>query len=564
MSRFLAAAGIESSTDATWRNVLEWLGQGRKTASGENVTRASCMGLSAYFAAIRNISEDVGKIPFRVYRKTETGKEVANGDQVNALLSTAPNDEMGPMIFKQVVTMHALGAGNGYAEIVRDAAGRPIALYPIHPDNVQVMRDARTQAIVYKVRLDSAGQAGKVAVLPARDVIHIRGMGGDGLVGYSVAQVAAESMGEALATQKMSSSFFGNGMAIGGLLEVPMKLSKEARNRLIESWQARHQGAENSGKMALLEEGVKWQQTGVNMKDAQFIELRKFQTTDIARWFRIPPHKIGDLERATFSNIEHQAIEYVQDCLTSWIVRWEQEVDAKLLDGDPERFAKFAVQALMRGDSKTRSEYYRSQLNMGALSINEIRALEDMNGIGPDGDFYYMQTAMTTVERINEGEPAAGSAEDVIEDQEEGGNATGDQTDAMDTMDAADAEDMVDQMDAEARVARAGMMRPVIAAAIARCWAKESKATGRAMVKHKDDAAALARWWSAFRAEQVDYFVEALRPAVEATGAGRETLGQVRGYFLGVYSGRKPGQDIEPVAMQEDVVQIIGGNNAAE
>jgi len=538
----MAAAGLApaDANKGTWDQVMAWLGIGRQTSSGQTVTPGSSMGLSAYYAAIRNISEDVGKLPLRVYNRTAAGKEIAVGNPVNRLLAIRPSDEIRPSIFKQTLTAHALGYGNGYAEIERDGMGNPVALHPIHPDRVTVMRDTRTKLIVYRVKVDGAGSV----LIPAADMIHIMGMGGDGLVGYSVAQFAAEALGEALAAQKQSSAFFGNGMQLGGVLESPARLSKEARANLIASWEARHQGADKAGKVALLEEGLKFQPTAVNAKDAQFIELRKFHVTDIARWFRIPPHKIGDLERATFSNIEHQGIEYVQDTLLPWLVRWEEEVDAKLLPEDGEAFAKFSVQALMRGDSVARSNYYRNQLMIGSMSINEIRALEDMNGIGEQGDQYYMQTAMTTIEAINAGATAPVTAE--AEKQ--------------------DTSDMFNEMDDEAKAARAGMMRPVVSAAIARCWFKEEKATARARAKYQTANAQddLARWWAEFRQEQAAYFAESMAPALASVGCGRAESAQVRSYFDKLYASRAVGDGIDPVAVQEAIIGIMRGDHAEQ
>jgi hypothetical protein len=251
------------------------------------------------------------------------------------------------------------------------------------------------------------------------------------------------------------------------------------------------------------------------------------------------------------SNIEHQGIEYVQDTLLPWLVRWEEEVDAKLLPEGGELFSKFAVQALMRGDSVARSNYYRNQLMIGSMSINEIRALEDMNGIGPQGDQYYMQTAMTTIEAINAGATApADKAEDEPASEEESSEE--------------ESSDMFNEMDDEAKAARAGMMRPVVSAAIARCWVKEEKATARARTKYQaanaqDD---LARWWAEFRQEQAAYFAESMAPALSAVGCGPAEFAQVRSYFDTLYDSRAVGDGIDPVAVQEEIISIMRGDHA--
>ena len=530
MSLFLAAAGVddcEAEDWSDWKMALEWMDGfgGRKSKAGTTVTPGTANGLSAYYASIRNISEDVGKLPLRVYKETSDGKEVDRLHPVNRLLSEAPNEEMTPITFKETITAHCLGHGNGYAEIVRNVAGVPTGLYPVHPDNVTVMRDSRTKKIVYKVKNDGAFLREKdgYTIILTKDMLHIRGLGGDGLVGYSVVRFAVESLGAALATQNYAGSFFGNGLSLGGILEHPRKLGKEAKDYLIKSWEKRHKGSDQAHKVAILEEGMKWTQTTISPKEAEMIELRKFQTVDIARWFRIPPHKIGSLERATFSNIEHQAIEYVQDCLGPWLVRWEQEVDTKLL---PERknYPKFSVQALLRGDSKSRSEYYRNQLNLGAMSINEVRELEDQNSIGPDGDHYFMQLNMTTIDRIVSGES---------------GKSTSD------------------------GFAGADAMRPVVGSLIKRINDKERKATARAVARANKGSEDLTGWYEDFTAEQLEYFVNSFRPVLSTMRLNGTHELAIRQYLSDYFAARRAGQDIDDPAMVEEILSILKGEHHA-
>lgn len=386
----------ESKPASIWDRAFSGMYIGRKTASGQNVTPQKSMTLSSYYSAIRNISEDVGKLPLRIYKATATGRENVK-NSINNIFFNYPNPEMTPMSFKETMTANCLGWGNAYAEIVRDYIGNPIYLYPIHPTCIKVKRNDNNE-IYYEFT-----EQNSTKIINSYDMFHLKGLGGDGIIGYSVYQFASESIGTALSAQEFAGSFFGNGSTLGGVLEYPNKLKPEARDNLRKSWEQRHQGADNAHKIAVLEEGITWKQTSVNPRDAQFLELKKFSVTEIARWFRIPPHKIGDLERSTYSNIEHQSIEYVQDTLTPWLVRWEEEIKRKLIDDDNE-FAKFSIQALMRGDSKSRAEYYRSQLNIGALSPNEIRKLEELNSIGAEGDKYYMQLNMTTLDKIGQEE----------------------------------------------------------------------------------------------------------------------------------------------------------------
>ena len=380
-----------------------------KSLSGEAVNPATSMQLSPYYACIRNISEDIGKLPLRVYQDVGLGKSRLPMNSVDQIFNREINAEMTPFTFKQTLMAHALGWGNGYAEIQRNNRGEVVALHPIHPARVTVERDDQGEIYykVFKVPKDTnhrfAGQ-GEYEVLRPDEMFHITGLSGDGLVGYSVAKIAQDSLGTALATQKYGASFFGNGANHGGLLEHPGNLSQEAQDRLINSWNERHRGANNAHKVAILEEGMKWHATSVPPREAQFVEVRQFQVVDIARWFRMPPHKIQSMESATFSNIEHQSIEYVQDCLMPWLIKFEEEIKRKMLP-EANIYAKFGVQSLLRGDAKSRSEYYRTQVNIGAMTPNEVRSYEDMNPMGEEADKLYMQSNMATLENISAGNP---------------------------------------------------------------------------------------------------------------------------------------------------------------
>lgn len=358
-----------------------------RSTAGVRVTPDTACSVSAYFAAIRNISEDIAKLPIAVYRKGPTLERV--DDDVERLLEYAPNPLMGSIAFRETLTSHALGSGNGYAEIVRGLNGGAVEMWPIHPSMVQVcIYDDGT--LTYRV---TGKKMRQIELLP-KDMFHLHGLGGDGFQGYSVARFAAESVGTAIAAQQFGGSFFGNGAQFGGVLLHPGQMSKEAQDRLIQSIEERHSGSRRAFRLAVLEEGMKLEPAGVPPREAQYLELRQFLVGDIARWFRIPPHKIGDLQSATFSNVEHLAIQYVQDCLLPWLGRWEQEIQRKLM---PEGLvAKHLVQSLLRGDQAARAQFYREQFNIGVLSINEIRASEGMNPI-EDGDEHYRPLNMTEV-----------------------------------------------------------------------------------------------------------------------------------------------------------------------
>ena len=370
-----------------------------QSQAGIRVDHDNALQLSAVWACVRIISETIAALPWQVFQYSEnSGRERVSG-AFEAMLDIKANGEMDAGTLRETLLGHALTWGNGYAEIERDGfSGRPVALWPIMPDRVAVKRDDDGQ-LVYEI-----SQSQGKTLLPARDVFHLHGLGFDGLQGYSVISMAAQSIGLGLATERYGSAFFGNGAIPGLVLQHPAALSAVAYDRIKESWQERHQGPNKAHRPAILEEGMSVEKIGLPPEDSQFLETRKFQTQEICRWYRVPPHKVADLERATFSNIEHQAIEFVQDTILPWTRRLEREAQIKLL-GPTQRnrqFTRLNLKSLLRGDDKSRAEFYDKMRNMGVFSVNEIRALEDMNPIGPAGDKHIVQMNMTTLEKVGE------------------------------------------------------------------------------------------------------------------------------------------------------------------
>jgi len=366
---------------------------GRRTLAGVNVTPASAMTLPTYYACIRAISEDIGKLPLITYRRLEPrGKERAPSHPLYSLLHDAPNDDMEAMTFRETLTHYALSWGNGYALIDRDSRMQAVALHPVHPSRVVVRRDDDGLLVydIYGGELLPGSGLEQVYRVRSDDMLHIRGMAAEGIVGYSVAQLAAESLGLSLAAQTFGAAFFGNGAAMSGVLEHPGKLSDQAAKHLRESFENVYSGPENSGKVGILEEGMKYMRMAIPPNDAQFLETRLFQVRDVARWFRVPLHKIGDLEFATYTNIEQQCIEYVTDTLMPWCVRWEQQIQRKLFGIGSEFFCEHALQGLMRGDQAARSHFYTQLFGVGVFSPNDIRELENMSPVGPEGDAYFI------------------------------------------------------------------------------------------------------------------------------------------------------------------------------
>lgn len=379
---------------------VDWINRGSKTVSGESVSNNSALQLGTVFACIRNISEDVGKLPFKLFKPlTPRGKEPLPNHQLYRILHDMPNEEMTSMVFRQTLTAHCLSWGNGYAEIQRDARGKVVALWPLRPDRVLPFRNENDDnKIWYEITTDT----GEKVFIRFDSMLHIPGLAFDGLVGYNVIRFARECLGGALAGQKYASAFYGNGAVPGGILSHPETLSDPAHGRLVKSLEDRHKGAGKAAKVMVLEEGMTYTQTTIPPEEAQFLETRQFNVPEISRWFRMPPYKVSDTTRAQgWSTLEQANTDYVTDTLLPWIVRWEQEVWRKLLsprDKSAGLFAKHVVQGLLRGDTKTRTESYVRGRNWGWLSADDVRDLEDMNPLPDDlGQVYLMPLNMKDV-----------------------------------------------------------------------------------------------------------------------------------------------------------------------
>lgn len=358
----------------------------RRTTSGKRVTADSALKFSTLFACVRNIADDIAKLPLHLYQRIEGGKERIANHPLERLLNVQPNPEMSAIDFRDTLTHHLLLWGNGYAFIERLPDRTVVSLWPLRPDRVKPYRSEKDGEIWYNI----TNAVGGIIPYPNDDILHIRGLGFDGLLGYNVIQYAGESIGAAQAVEEFGSRFFGQGTNIGSALEHPGSLSNKAYERL-KKWVEGHEGLADSHKNMILEEGMKFNKTVIPPDAAQFLETRKFSVPEICRWFRMPPHKVHDLEKATFSNIEHQAIEYVIDCLLTWLIRWEQWLGIKLLDGSPDMFFEHLVSGLLRGDIKSRYEAYNIARNMGMLNVDEIRAFENLNPLPDEKGQIYLQ-----------------------------------------------------------------------------------------------------------------------------------------------------------------------------
>ena len=383
---FSKRASLENPRTPIDNNTLDYIFNGPPTASGVQVSEQSALRSSAVWACIRILAESVSSLPFHVYEINSDGsKGRVRSDRRVDLLERTPNSDTTPAVWKETLQAHLGGWGNAYSYVIRDMAGRPRELIPLLPDSTSVRRDVDSGKLVYQSTID-----GTTYRMRPQDVIHVPGLGYDGLVGYSPIAMHRQSIGLAISAEEYGARFFAGDATVSGVIELPAKLADTTS--LEESWKRAHSGIKNAHRIAVLEQGAKYQKIGIPPGDAQFIETRKFQINDIARIYRIPPHMIADLEHATFTNIEHQSLEFVKYTLMPWLVKWEQELTRKLFTGPEQRrfYVKINVEGLLRGDQATRYAAYREARETGWMNINEIREKEDLNGIGSDGDEYLL------------------------------------------------------------------------------------------------------------------------------------------------------------------------------
>ena len=373
------------------------------STSGKAVTERTSMQMTAVYSCVRILAEAVAGLPLNLYRYLpDGGKEKSFDHPLYRLLHDEPNPEMSSFVFRETLMTHLLLWGNAYAQIIRNGKGEIIALYPLMPNKMTVDRDDNGR-LYYRYSHssdESPTMSGSNVILKPSDVLHIPGLGFDGLVGYSPIAMAKNAIGMAIACEEYGAKFFANGAAPGGVLEHPGTIKDPARVR--ESWQTTFGGSGNSNKIAVLEEGMKYTPIGISPEQAQFLETRKFQINEIARIFRVPPHMVGDLEKSSFSNIEQQSLEFVKYTLDPWVIRWEQSIMRTLLSADEKTqyFVKFNLEGLLRGDYASRMSGYATARQNGWMSANDIRELENLDRIPADegGDLYLINGAMTKLQ----------------------------------------------------------------------------------------------------------------------------------------------------------------------
>ena len=406
------------------------------TSTGKVVTERSAMQMTAVYSCVRILAEAIAGLPLHLYRYTGAGsKEKALDHPLYLLLHDEPNPEMTSFIFRETLMTHLLLWGNAYAQIIRNGKGEVIALYPLMPNKMMVDRDEHGRLYYsYQHSKDEANTMKEsTVILQPKDVLHIPGLGFDGLVGYSPIAMAKNAIGLAIATEEFGAKFFQNGASPSGVLEHPGTLKDP--NKLREAWQSQFGGSQNNGKVAVLEEGLKFTPISIAPEQAQFLETRKFQINEIARIFRVPPHMVGDLEKSSFSNIEQQSLEFVKYTLDPWVIRWEQSLMRTLLKPEEKSgyFFKFNVDGLLRGDYASRMSGYATARQNGWMSANDIRELENLDRIPAEegGDLYLINGSMLPMASAGayadkESDGKEDSDEEVLEVEKQDGEESGD------------------------------------------------------------------------------------------------------------------------------------------
>lgn len=381
--------------------LAKYFNAGGPSMAGVAVNEYNIQNVSAVWAAVGLISDDVASLPLMLYKRSANGgKTTFDTHPLYRLLHDEPNPEMSSMVFRRTMMAHCLIWQNAYAEIERDNVGRPLYLWPLSPDTVRVQRDAR-KSVVYIVSNPNGGET----TIPAADIIHLVGRSFDGTVGSSIVERAKESIGLAIAAEQFGATFFGNGATFGGVISFkgpkPTEMSDENYRQQLE---ARHQGVKRAHKLLALYNDANYTETGVEPDSAQFLETRTFQIREVARWFKIPPHKLADLADATFSNVEQMNTEYYTSAIRPWLVLWEQELTRKLVAKleRSQQFIEHSIEGFLRGDTAARSAFYTALFHIGALTINEVRGYENLNPLAGGDESFVQVNNLMPLSRVND------------------------------------------------------------------------------------------------------------------------------------------------------------------
>lgn len=377
-----------------WSRALALLGN--PSATGKTVSDETAMRVTVVWACNKILSESVGMLPWAIYERGKDGNATKVDHPLAEVLVAQPNSDMTSQEFREACQLNLGLHGNAYCFTERTTKGEVFSLYPIPAPNVVPQRNDETKEITYKIT-----DRGKQETFPREKIWHVKGFGGTGLVGLSPIGAAREAMGLAMATEEFQARFFGQGARPSAIAKIPQWLDKDQRVIARENLQQLLGGLENAHRVHLLEGGMELDTWGQPLDDLQFVELRQFQLTEICRLYRIPPHMVADLSRATFSNIEQMSLEFVTFTLMPWLTRFETSIARWLLKREDRAhfFARFNFEGLLRADSKGRAEYYTAALQNGWMNRNEVRAKENQNSV--EGlDIYTAQLNLTPVDQL--------------------------------------------------------------------------------------------------------------------------------------------------------------------
>lgn len=409
---------ITDTTDL--KSPSDWLLKmfGYEAASGQKVTAESSLTVPAVYSCVNILANSVAKIPLQTFKKTGKSRERDGNHKVAKLLESRPNKFQSPFKFKHLIETHRNLWGNAYINIEWGIDGRPEALWLLNPSVTEPFVDVTSNNLWYLTTLPD----GTYTKIPEGDVIHLTALSLDGIKGKPPIQVARESIGSSQAAQQFKGKFFKHGASNNGFLKIPGQINGDAKNVIRDEWEKANTGINNAQRIAILDAGLEFQSISMPLKDAQFIEGMKFDKADIATIFNIPLHMVNELDRATHSNIEQQALDFIQNTLSPIIKQWEEEFSYKLFSLPEQRryYLRFNLSSLLRADSKARSEFYKAMWEIGAFNTNKILELEDENGIGDLGDKHFVSLNYTTLDLIDEYQRAkSGASKGGVSNEEE-------------------------------------------------------------------------------------------------------------------------------------------------
>lgn len=378
-SNLLSAQNKRETTDL--KNPSPWFMRmfGNMSSSGEQVTVNSALGIPTVYRCVNIKSNAIAMLPFQTFKRTKGGRERERRHVVSKLLEKRPNPYQGPFKFKHLIETHRNTWGNAYVNIDWGIDGRPRALWLLNPSNTEPIVDVKTNMLWYVTTLPN----GKQTKIPFHDIIHLTSLSTDGIKGKPPIQVAREAIGSSQAAQKFKGNFYRHGASNSGFLKIPGMLNKEAKDVIRDEWEEANTGIDNAQRVAILDAGLEFENITMPLKDAQFIESMRFDKAEIATMFDVPLHMVNELDRATHSNIEQENLSFIMSTIGPIMSQYEEEFEYRsFTEREQEKYyLKFNLEALLRADKKTQAEFYKIMLSEGVYSINEVRELEEKNGI---------------------------------------------------------------------------------------------------------------------------------------------------------------------------------------